>query len=454
MKTRLGDFLGMERARDLYAALCRRVVGDFPAAAVRLYSGTDEDLDRLQALFPGGPPGGTIHIQSGADLGERMARALHEVALDPATAADRLLLTGTDIPDYSYATARRIASLLDENETALGPTDDGGYYCIALRRAVARDLDALRKLFAGIRWSTGEVYAAQTANFQAAGYRVGVADTLADLDTFDDLARWRRAGGDFLDEFFPDLRVILPVYNEEPNLAYVLTPLVESGYFREVICADNGSNDDSVRTARALGARVTACARRGYGATCLVALGDVAARGGCEAVLFMDADGADDPAQMYALLAPVVSNRYDFTLGQRRPDLAEPGALLPQARFGNWLVSVLTRLLWGFRYHDLGPYRAIRWAALGALEMDDQNFGWTIQMQVRALNQRLRILEIPVPYRRRHGGESKVTATFKGTILAGYKILYTVGREWLAALVRGRLPARRDLAARAGRPAC
>lgn len=450
VKTRLARFLGEQRARDLYAALCQRVITAFPAERLRLYSGTDMDLDRLLELFADGtPPGGTVRIQHGEDLGERMARALHEIAVDPGTPddVDRILLTGTDIPDYDPEIAARVAALLDDNECALAPTGDGGYYCVGVQRKVAQDLSRMHQIMSGIQWSTPEVFQVQKEKMEAAGLRVGVGPGLEDLDVIEDFAEWRsKQGGDtFLEEFFPDIRVVLPVFNEEPNLRFVLEPLLASGLFREIICADNGSTDNSAAVAREMGARVTECPRRGYGATCLTALRDIAERGGCEVVLFMDADGADEPAMLPALLGPVVSGHYDFALGHRRPDLAEPGALLPQARFGNGLVSVLTRMLWGFRYHDLGPYRAINWAALEALNMDDQNFGWTIQMQVRALNDELRVREIPVPYRKRHGGESKVTATFKGTILAGYKILYTVGREWLAALFSGRLPRRSRL---------
>ncbi|MCB1323289.1 MAG: DUF2064 domain-containing protein, partial [Leptospiraceae bacterium] len=316
-----------------------------------------------------------------------------------------------------------------ENDTVLGPASDGGYYLIGMRAELAAQREKVLRLLADINWSTSTVYAQQQDRLRQAGLSVAGLPTMNDLDTFSDLMHARNLNGFYLHAFIPDIRVILPVYNEAENLEYVLRPLIASHMFREIICADNGSTDDSPVIARSLGCHVTRCAERGYGATCLEAMRHIEAQGGCDVILFMDADGSDDPAHLSELLAPLVSNRADMVLGHRAADRAEAGALLPHQRFGNWLSTFLIRIFWKHAYADLGPFRGLRWSALRQLRMRDRNFGWTVEMQIRALKAKLRILEIPVRYRRRHAGRSKVTATVRGSFRAGQIILTTVFRE-------------------------
>ena len=148
-------------------------------------------------------------------------------------------------------------------------------------------------------------------------------------------------------------------------------------------------------------------------------------------VLFLDADGSDDLTELDEILARTVSGNFDLCIGARVSKLAERGALLPHARFGNWLATTLISFFWGFRYHDLGPLRAIRWSALEKLEMDDPDFGWTVQMQVRALKKKLRITELPVAYRKRSFGQSKVSASLINSLKAGYVILKVIFQELL-----------------------
>ncbi len=441
VKTRLAEYLGKDRACDLYIELLRRSVYAFAAAEVDMvvYSSEEDDRKQLaktiQAALPErypSPP--SVRLQSGADLGERMARALRETAARNTkleNAPDRLLLAGTDIPAYQPESARQAAKLLESYDAVLGPASDGGYYMIGLRAEHAQNAELMHQVFAKIPWSTDRVFEIQRKRLRNAGLSVAEAPLLDDLDTFDDLLQLsERYAFEFLRGFLPDVRVILPIWNEADNLKFVLRPLFASKFFREIICADNGSDDGSRKLAADLGARVTLCEERGYGATCLTALDDIRERGGCDVVLFMDGDGADDPASIPQMLAPVTSGRFDLVLGARNPDLAAPGSLLPHQRFGNWLITRIIAFLWKHEYADLGPFRAVRWEALEAMEMDDRNYGWTVQMQTRALDLGLRVLEMPVPYRKRHAGKSKVTATIRGSYLAGKIIFRTIFREW------------------------
>jgi len=454
VKTRLASFLGDERAAALYRKLLERSLGAFgeelrasagPGARLAVYSADAGGLDLLGELCTeAGLPPGSLHLQAeDSDLGARMAAALYECA-ERALAAGLgpehpVLLTGTDIPEYRPAVARRAARVLQEAEVALGPTRDGGYYLIGMRAGLAKDLHLLQRIFAGMHWSQADVFARQTEALRRAGLRTGgegELPVLRDLDTINDFAEYlgAREGGASeaareLRSFFPDIRVILPVLNEAENLEYTLGPIRTSGFFREIICADNGSADGSPEIAERLGARVTHCAERGYGVTCLTALADLRKRGGCEIVCFMDADGADDPTLLPDLLAPLARNECDFALIARDASLSEPGALHAHARFGNWLITRLMKLFWKQDFRDLGPFRALRWEALEALQMDDRNYGWTVQMQIRAVRQGLRIREIPAPYRKRHAGRSKVTASLRGSYLAGKIIFRTLFRE-------------------------
>lgn len=226
----------------------------------------------------------------------------------------------------------------------------------------------------------------------------------------------------------PDARVfalIIPALNEEEVIAATLAR-VPPGLFRTVIVADNGSTDHTAERARAAGAIVVEEPQRGYGAACLRAI--AALPPGIEVVVFMQADLSEDPAEAVALLAPILEGRADLVLGSRTLGRAEPGALLAHQRFGNWLATTLIRLIWGHRYTDLGPFRAIRVALLKQLGMRDRNYGWTIEMQVRALQRGVRVFEVPVSYRRRLAGVNKVSGNWRASLRAGVIILSTVFR--------------------------
>lgn len=217
--------------------------------------------------------------------------------------------------------------------------------------------------------------------------------------------------------------VVIPARDEALALPAVLPHL--PAWLAEVVVADNGSRDGTAAVAARLGARVVAEPRRGYGAACLA--GIAALSPGVDTVLFMDADAADDPADIPALLAPLASGEASLVVGSRVAQAA-PGALTPQQRFGNALACALMRGLWGGRFTDLGPFRAIRRDALARLSMADATWGWTVEMQVRALRLGLPVAEVPVRYRRRIG-VSKISGTLAGSARAGAKILWVIARE-------------------------
>ena len=221
---------------------------------------------------------------------------------------------------------------------------------------------------------------------------------------------------------------VIPALDEAESLGLVLDAL-PSPPVRRVIVADNGSTDATAQVARERGATVVFELRRGYGAACLKALAALAADPP-DVVLFLDADLSDDPSEAPAVLAPILEGRADLVVGSRVLGQREPGALSPHARFGNWLATRLLRALYGVRYTDLGPFRAIRYDALMGLGMKDRDFGWTVEMQVRAARRGLRHVEVPVRYRRRVG-RSKISGTVGGSIRAGVKILGTVFAHFL-----------------------
>lgn len=226
-----------------------------------------------------------------------------------------------------------------------------------------------------------------------------------------------------------NVTVIIPALNEEASLPLVLRDLPPVG---RVIVVNNGSTDDTARVAAAGGALVANEPQRGYGAACLrglATLSDLIAGGLAPpaVVAFIDADFSDHPELLPRLVGPIHEGTADFVLGSRLLGDREPGAMPPQSLFGNRLACFLMRFFFGSRYSDLGPFRAIRHDALQRLQMSDRNFGWTVEMQIKATRAGLRTLEIPVPYRCRIG-QSKISGTIRGSIKAGYKILYVIAK--------------------------
>lgn len=216
--------------------------------------------------------------------------------------------------------------------------------------------------------------------------------------------------------------LVIPALDEEDALGAVLAS-VDRALVRDVIVGDNGSRDRTAEVARAGGAVVVHVAERGYGAACAGALSVLAPD--VDLVVFMDADGSDDPSEMAQLIEPITGGEADLVIGSRALGTVEAGALTPQQRFGNWLATRLIRLLYGHRYTDLGPFRAIRRELLDRIAMQDRRYGWTVEMQIRALQLGARVAEVPVTYRRRVG-RSKISGTVTGVIKAGWWIVYTI----------------------------
>ena len=230
----------------------------------------------------------------------------------------------------------------------------------------------------------------------------------------------------------PEVIVIIPALNEERALPHVLTDLPP---VRQVIVVDNGSSDATAAVATRAGATVVREEQCGYGAACLRGLATIellVAQGEPPPIVvaFVDGDHSDHAELLPLLVRPILDGEADFVLGSRMLGVREPGAMPGQSLFGNWLASGLMRCLFGARYTDLGPFRAIRYTSLRDLAMTDTNYGWTIEMQLKATQQRLRTQEVPVPYRCRIG-ESKISGTLGGSIRAGAKILYLIARYGL-----------------------
>jgi len=233
--------------------------------------------------------------------------------------------------------------------------------------------------------------------------------------------------------------VVIPVRNEESSLPLVLRELPPVS---RIVVADNGSTDNSRQVAEDFGAQVVYEPQPGYGKACLAGLAEISRRIDAgetapEIVVFIDGDYSDFPEYLTQLVEPILNGSQDFVLGSRLMGEREPGAMPPQSIYGNMLACGLMLLFWGTRYTDLGPFRAVSWRALESLRMEDQNFGWTVEMQIKAAIAKLRILELPVPYRKRVG-VSKISGTISGTFRAGYKILWTIGKY--AWLMRGWKP--------------
>ncbi|KAA9345918.1 glycosyltransferase family 2 protein [Adhaeribacter soli] len=227
----------------------------------------------------------------------------------------------------------------------------------------------------------------------------------------------------------PRIHVIIPAYNEEHSIQKVIRD-IPSGLVAEVVVVDNNSKDNTAGAARTAGATVLFQPLLGYGNACLKGLEYLQQKPATEKpdiVVFLDGDYSDYPEKMPELLQPILENRADLVIGSRALGNREAGSMTVPQVFGNWLATKLLKLFYQVHFTDLGPFRAIRYENLVNLNMQDQTYGWTVEMQLKAAKQKLRCTEVAVPYRKRIG-YSKISGTVKGTVLAGYKILYTIFR--------------------------
>jgi glycosyltransferase involved in cell wall biosynthesis len=225
----------------------------------------------------------------------------------------------------------------------------------------------------------------------------------------------------------PTIDVIIPAYNEETSIANVLADIPRD-LVREVLVCNNASSDNTAEVARKNGATVLDQPQKGYGSACLKGIEYLKNKPPEEQpqiVVFLDGDYSDHPEEMRQLVEPIIENNIDMVIGSRALGDMERGAMQPQQIFGNWLATNLIKLFYGYEFTDLGPFRAIKFDKLIEIEMEDPDFGWTVEMQVKAAKHKLKCTEIAVSYRRRIG-VSKVSGTVKGTFLAGHKILWTI----------------------------
>ncbi len=215
--------------------------------------------------------------------------------------------------------------------------------------------------------------------------------------------------------------VIIPAYNEENAIANVIKEIPD--YVSEIIVVSNNSSDKTIEVAQNAGATVLSENQKGYGFACLKGMEYIANREKKpEIIVFLDGDYSDYPEELTQLVEPIITQNVDFVIGARVSKLRENGSMTPQQVFGNWLATFLMKLFFKAKFSDLGPFRAIKYDQLLKLEMEDKTYGWTVEMQLKVLKQKMTYVEIPVRYKNRIG-VSKVSGTVKGAIMAGVKII-------------------------------
>ena len=219
----------------------------------------------------------------------------------------------------------------------------------------------------------------------------------------------------------PDIKVIIPAFNEEASIAKVISEIPAS--VSEIVVVSNNSTDDTVVNAEKAGATVLSETNKGYGYACLCGIDYISKQSKLpEIIVFIDGDYSDYPEELDKLVKPILEQDIDLVIGARTKELREPGSMTPQQVFGNKLATFLMKVLFGANFTDLGPFRAIKYDRLIQLQMEDKTYGWTVEMQLKAIRKKLKYTEVPVRYKKRIG-VSKVSGTVKGTIFAGIKIL-------------------------------
>ena len=219
----------------------------------------------------------------------------------------------------------------------------------------------------------------------------------------------------------PDIRVIIPAFNEEASIAKVISEIPNS--VTEIVVVSNNSTDNTVSNAEKAGATVLSESKKGYGYACLCGIDYISKQSKKpEIIVFIDGDYSDYPEELNKLVKPILEQDMDLVIGARTKELREPGSMTPQQVFGNKLATFLMKVLFGAKFTDLGPFRAIKYDKLMQLQMEDKTYGWTVEMQLKTIRKKFKYTEVPVRYKKRIG-VSKVSGTVKGTIFAGIKIL-------------------------------
>ncbi|MBT6439511.1 MAG: glycosyltransferase family 2 protein [Flavobacteriales bacterium] len=218
--------------------------------------------------------------------------------------------------------------------------------------------------------------------------------------------------------------VVIPAYNEENSIPLVLNEIPD--FVRNVIVVNNNSTDNTASVAMANGAVVLSEERQGYGSACLKGIEHIKqSESHPDILVFLDADYSDYPTELDKVIAPILNDNIDMVIGSRALGDKEDGAMMPQQIFGNKIATALMKLIYGVQFTDLGPFRAIKFDKLLEIGMRDKDYGWTVEMQIKAVKNKLSFCEVPVTYRKRVG-VSKIAGTFKGTVMAGYKIIFTL----------------------------
>ena len=228
----------------------------------------------------------------------------------------------------------------------------------------------------------------------------------------------------------PTIIVIIPAFNEEKSIAKVIADIPD--FVEEIVVVNNNSTDQTALVAAKAGATVLTEKSKGYGYACLKGINHLSQKDKTPDILvFLDGDFSDFPQELTKVIQPIKNNNADFVVGARVKELRESGSLTPQQVFGNWLACFLMKILYKSSFTDLGPFRAIRWSTLEKLQMSDKTYGWTIEMQLKVLRQKIAYQEVPVSYKKRIG-VSKVSGTVKGTIFAGMKIMGWIFKHYLS----------------------
>ncbi len=228
----------------------------------------------------------------------------------------------------------------------------------------------------------------------------------------------------------PTIKVIIPAFNEEKSIANVIAEIPD--FVEEIVVVNNNSIDQTAQVATKAGASVLTEKSKGYGYACLKGIDYLSQKDKTPDILvFLDGDFSDFPQELTKVIQPIIDDSVDFVVGARVKELRASGSLTPQQVFGNWLACFLMKILYQSSFTDLGPFRAIRWETLENLKMSDKTYGWTIEMQLKVLRQKISYQEVPVSYKKRIG-VSKVSGTVKGTIFAGVKIIGWIFKHYLS----------------------
>ena len=228
----------------------------------------------------------------------------------------------------------------------------------------------------------------------------------------------------------PTIKVIIPAFNEEKSIAKVIAEIPD--FVEEIVVVNNNSTDQTAQVATKAGASVLTEKSKGYGYACLKGIDYLSQKNKTPDILvFLDGDFSDFPQELTKVIQPIIDGRVDFVVGARVKELRASGSLTPQQVFGNWLACFLMKILYQSSFTDLGPFRAIRWEVLENIKMSDKTYGWTIEMQLKVLRQKISYQEVPVSYKKRIG-VSKVSGTVKGTIFAGVKIIGWIFKHYLS----------------------